>query len=1166
MIKNVTDGNSATAHIAYALSDAAAIYPITPSSAMAEACEQWSTENKKNLFGNTMQIVEMQSEGGAAGTVHGLATAGALATTFTASQGLLLMIPNMYKLAGELLPCVFHISARTIATHALSIFGDHSDVMACRQTGFAMLCSASVQECADLSLVAHLATIESSVPFLHFFDGFRTSHEINKIDQLEYSEILPLVDFKKIEEFRIRALNPEHPMQHGTAQNPDIFFQNREATNKYYENLPNIVENTMKKVASVTGRNYNLFDYVGDPNAEYVCIIMGSGGEAVENAVDYLNAQGKKTGVLKVRLYRPFSLKHFVNALPKSVKKIVVLDRTKESGASGEPLYLDVCASLKETSINAFVVGGRYGLSSKEFTPSMALAVFKNLFLLNPKTHFTIGINDDVTNTSLKVAENINVLPIDTISCMFYGVGSDGTTSSNKNTLKIIANNTQYYTQGYFVLDSKKAGGITISHLRFGKFPIRAPYLIEQADLVACHNTSYITRYDLLHNLKEGGIFLLNSPWNLSQMEENLPAYVKNEIARKKIKFYNIDANKIAEEVGLRTRINVIMQVAFFEVSKIMDSDAVINELKSAAKKTYAKKGAEVIEKNYKAIDNAQHELQEVKYPKNWLTTVNGAVVDLIEPNEYTKNFIQPIQYLRGDSLPVSAFNPSGAVPTNTSQYEKRGISNHIPKWVPANCIQCNMCSFVCPHSAIRPVLVKKGTDKPVDFDTINAQAMNDYEYRMQVSPLDCTGCESCVNICPAREKALVMTPTEDLRKTEIINHEFAMTLDMPNTPFKIDTVKGSQFLKPYFEYSGACPGCGETPYIKLATQLFGNRMIIANATGCSSIYGGSAPTCPYSTDKKGNGPAWANSLFEDNAEFGLGIRMAIDSRIQNLINYIKQAAELDTTLKPLFIEYLQNINNAEHTIILTPQILEVVTEKLKTAQGRLKELLTNIYKNRDILIKKSIWIIGGDGWAYDIGFGGLDHVLSLNKNINILVLDTEIYSNTGGQTSKSTPEGSVAKFSAMGKRTAKKDLALMAMASGNAYVAQVSMGANPTQLIKTMIEAENYNGPSIIIAYSTCVGQGIDMSNGQRIQRRAVESGYFSLFRYNPALKAQGKNPFTMDSREPSLPYIEFLKEQDRYRVLLEKDPVLAEQLFTSAEQTAKEKIARYKRLFSTI
>ncbi len=1162
MAKRTIDGNTAASHVAYAFSDVAAIYPITPSSPMAEVADEWSAAGRKNLFGQTVKIAEMQSEAGAAGAVHGSLVAGALTTTFTASQGLLLMIPNMYKISGELLPCVFHVSARALAAHALNIFGDHQDVMACRQTGFAMLASNSVQEAMDMALVAHLSTLEARVPFLHFFDGFRTSHEVSKIDEISYEDMDKLLDRRYVDEFRARALNPEHPQLQGTAQNGDIYFQNREAANKYYLATPAIVEKYMKKVGRLTGRNYHLFDYVGAKDATSAIVIMGSGAEAVEETVDYLTARGEKVGVLKVHLYRPFSAAHFVKALPRSVKNIAVLDRTKEPGSLGEPLYLDVVAALAEQHRKANVIGGRYGLGSKEFTPSMILAIYRNLEG-ERKNHFTIGINDDVTGTSLEVKELIDVAPEGTTRCKFYGLGSDGTVGANKNSIKIIGDHTDLYAQGYFEYDSKKSGGLTISHLRFGKNPIKSSYLIDQAEFIACHNQSYVTRYDVLADAKEGGTFLLNCSWSDEELDKELPAFMKNEIARKHLKFYTIDGLHIAINAGSAKSTNMVMQAAFFKLADIIPYEQAEEYMKQAVIKSYGKKGQKVIDANFAAIDGAAKGLHEVKVPESWATTTEGAPLPEKTDSEYYENFVRPITEQKGNTLPVSAFNESGVVPTGTTKYEKRGIAVNVPVWQPEYCIQCNQCSFVCPHACIRPVLVDENEPVPEGFVTKPAIGVKGAKFRIQVSPLDCTGCGSCANVCPAiKGKALVMTPAEETN--EVHNWEFSQKVHQIDSPLSPATVKGSQFRQPLFEFSGACAGCGETPYVKLVTQLFGDRMVVANATGCSSIYGGSAPTCPYTTDKDGHGPAWANSLFEDNAEFGYGINLAYNQRRNRLTDKISL---LETKWKKwpegaaACRAWLEGKDDAEKSKAAAAELVKRL-EECSDCGCRADKLVREIYSERDCLVKKSVWIFGGDGWAYDIGYGGLDHVLASGEDVNVLVLDTEVYSNTGGQASKSSPTGAVAKFAAAGKRVKKKDLGMMAMSYGYVYVAQVGMGANQAQLVKALTEAEAYHGPSLIIAYAPCINHGMNMGKSQEEIKRAVDCGYWQLYRYNPTLIDEGKNPFTLDSKEPTGDYQEFIKGETRYSSLAKTKPEIAETLFAKSEKDAKERVEKYKKL----
>ena len=1160
MTKITIDGNTAASHVAYAFSDVAAIYPITPSSPMAEIADEWGAAGRKNLFGQQIKIAEMQSEAGAAGAVHGSLVGGALTTTFTASQGLLLMIPNMYKIAGEMLPCVFHVSARALAAHALSIFGDHQDVMACRQTGFALLASNSVQEAMDLALVAHLSTLEAKVPFLHFFDGFRTSHEVSKIDAIDYADMAKLLKTEYVDEFRRRALNPEHPQLQGTAQNPDIYFQNREAANKYYMATPAIVEKYMKQVSKLTGREYHLFDYVGAPDADKVIILMGSGADAAEETVNYLTRRGEKVGVLKVRLYRPFSAERFVRALPKTVKKIAVLDRTKEAGSLGEPLYLDVVTALSETGKlrGKVVVGGRYGLGSKEFTPSMINAVYKNLDSEKPMNHFTVGINDDVTRTSLAIDEMIDVAPEGTTRCKFYGLGSDGTVGANKNSIKIIGDHTDLYAQGYFEYDSKKSGGITISHLRFGKSPIKSSYLIDQAEFIACHNSSYVTRYDMLGEAKEGGTFLLNCSWSDSELEKELPAFVKNQIAQKHLKFYTIDGLKIAKESGSAKSTNMVMQAAFFKLANIIPYEEAEKYMKAAVLKTYGKKGEKVVNANNAAIENAIKGLHEVKVPAEWATTDKGAALPEVTDNQYYESFIRPIIAQKGNTLPVSAFNVSGVVPTGTTKFEKRGIAVEVPVWQSENCIQCNQCSLVCPHACIRPVLIDENEKTPDGFVTKPATGVKGAKYRIQVSPLDCTGCGSCANVCPAKQKALVMTPADKVNETE--NWEFAEKVRQVESGLNKFSVKGSQFEQPLFEFSGACAGCGETPYVKLITQLFGDRMVIANATGCSSIYGGSAPTCPYTTNKDGHGPAWANSLFEDNAEFGFGINLAYLQRRNKVTDLLNQVLEIGTAkMKVAAKLWLDNKFDAEGS---KKAAQAVKTEIIENARGKVRPIANELAKMEDCLVKKSVWIFGGDGWAYDIGYGGLDHVLASGKDVNVFVFDTEVYSNTGGQASKASNIGQVAQFAAAGKEVKKKSLAEIAMQYGYVYVAQVAMGANPAQTLKAITEAEAYHGPSLIIGYSPCEMHSIKggMMNCQKEMKKAVDCGYWNLFRYNPD---GGDKKFTLDSKAPAGGYQEFLMNEARYSRLTREFPERADVLFKRNEDEAK---ARYEHLLKLI
>ena len=1168
MAKTMTiDGNTAASHVAYAFSDVAAIYPITPSSPMAEVADDWAANGRKNLFGQEVRIAEMQSEGGAAGAVHGSLKAGALTTTFTASQGLLLMIPNMYKISGELLPGVFHVSARALAAHALSIFGDHSDVMSCRQTGFAMLASASVQEVMDLALVAHLSAIKGSVPFLHFFDGFRTSHEVQKIEMIDYEDMDRLLDRDAVARFRARALNPEHPHQGGTAQNPDIYFQGREAANRYYDAIPAIVQHYMDEVGRITGRSYRLFDYVGAADAENVIVVMGSGADVCEETVNYLNAQGQKLGVLKVRLYRPFAAEKFIEALPASCKRIAVLDRTKEPGSLGEPLYQDVVNALAEAGRSDIaVVGGRYGLGSKEFTPSMVNAVYENLDGAL-KNHFTVGIEDDVTHLSLKVTKQVNAAPEGTIACKFFGLGSDGTVGANKNSIKIIGDHTDMYAQGYFSYDSKKSGGFTVSHLRFGKTPIQSPYLIDAADFAACHNPSYVTRYAVAEGIKEGGTFLLNSPWTLEEMEKELPAAMKNAIAKNKLRFYNINAIKLAREVGMGGRINTIMQSAFFKLAGVIPAEQALEYMKAAAKKSYGKKGDEVVQKNYAAIEAGMNAIEEIHYPDSWATTTCGATPIHVTDDPYFADFIQPILAQQGDKLPVSALSADGTVPTGTTKYEKRGIAVDVPAWIPENCIQCNQCSLVCPHATIRPFLVDSDEKAaaPEGFVTKKATGFEGLEFRIQVAPLDCTGCGNCVDVCPAKQKALKMVPMAEVEQEAEKHWEYALSLKKKDVELNKKTVKGSQFLQPLFEFSGACAGCGETPYVKLVTQLFGDRMIVANATGCSSIYGGSAPTCPYTVNEKGQGPAWANSLFEDNAEFGYGMNLATKQRRAKLADTVKalvEAAQCSEDVRAAGAEWLENMDDAAGSRAAGEKLIKACEAAVAKHSCEASGLAREVLESRDLLTKQSVWIFGGDGWAYDIGYGGLDHVLAMDEDVNVLVMDTEVYSNTGGQASKATPTGPIAKFAAAGKRTKKKDLGLMAMSYGYVYVAKVCMGANPAQLLKAVTEAEAYKGPSLIIAYAPCINHGINMGLSQAEAKKAVEAGYWPLYRYNPDLAAEGKNPFTLDSKDPKASFQDFIMGEVRYASLKKQFPEVAGQLFQRAEKEAVDKIDYYKKL----
>ena len=1169
------EGNEAAAHVAYAMSEVAAIYPITPSSSMAEYCDEWAAKGRKNIFDQVVKVVEMQSEAGAAGAVHGALAAGTLATTFTASQGLLLMIPNMFKIAGELMPGVFHVSARAVATHALSIFGDHSDINTVRTTGFSLLASASVQEVMDLALVAHLAAIRSSLPFLHFFDGFRTSMEIQKIEIIDYEDMANLVDWDSIETFRSRAMNPENPQMRGTSQSPDIFFQNREACNPYYLQVPNIVQEEMDKVGELTGRKYHLFDYVGDPEAERVIVSMASSCDVIEETVRYLNDRGERVGLVKVRLYLPFSKEHFLRTLPRTAKAIAVLDRTKAPGAVGEPLYQDVCTVFKEIDETPVVVGGRYGLGSKDFTPSMVKAVFDNLTGRRPKNHFTVGITDDVTFTSLPITEEIDTTPEGTVRCKFWGLGADGTVGANKNAIKIIGENTDLFAQAYFAYDAKKSGGITMSHLRFSPHRIQSAYLLTKSDFIACHNPAFVRQYDILNGIKDGGTFLLNSPWTLEEMDKNLPDHLKRTIATKKLNFYNIDAVKIASELGLGGRINMIMQAAFFKIANVLPEKEAIGLIKDAIRETYGKKGEKVVEMNIQAVDKALESLQKIEVPESWSTAGIKPYLEDEEVPEFVSQVMRPMLAQQGDRLPVSLMPPDGVFPTGTTRYEKRGIAIQAPEWIPDNCIQCNQCSFVCPHAVIRPLLAKPEDlkDAPETFETVEAKGkeLKGLRYRIQVSPLDCTGCGNCAHVCPAKKKALVMKPLSELKDREVKNHIFSTQLPNLGDVMPPTSVKGSQFRQPLFEFSGACAGCGETPYVKLATQLFGERMIIANATGCSSIYGGSAPSCPYTVNEEGHGPSWANSLFEDNAEFGFGIELAVSHRREKVATSVERLVEQEISkeLAQACKAWLTSRHDGEKSKQTSKALLErleleitQLTGSSENSKGEVERLILDVLDQSDYLIKKSIWIIGGDGWAYDIGYGGLDHVIAMGRDVNILVLDTEVYSNTGGQSSKSTPTGAVAKFAAAGKMIKKKDLGLMAMTYGYVYVASVAMGANKNQCLKAFLEAESYPGPSIIIAYSPCINHGIDMGLSQEEEKKAVEVGYWPLYRFDPRLKQEGKNPFILDSKDPKGDFREFLLGEVRYSALTRSFPDQAERLFEQAEKEMKERVETYKRM----
>ena len=1170
-IMKTMDGNEAAAYASYAFTEVAGIFPITPSSPMAEKTDDWAANGKKNIFGQTVQVIEMQSEAGASGTVHGSLAAGALTTTYTASQGLLLMIPNMYKIAGELLPCVFHVSARALASHALSIFGDQSDVMACRQTGFALLASNSVQEVMDLGAVAHLSAIKGRVPFLHFFDGFRTSHEIQKIECLDYNDLAKMVDMDAINNFKRNALNPEHPVLRGSAQNPDIFFQARESSNKYYTEIVGVCEEYMKEMSALTGRDYKLFNYYGAPDADRVIVAMGSACEAIEETIDYLTAKGEKVGLVKVHLYRPFSSKHLLAAIPETCKKIAVLDRTKEPGALGEPLYQDVCTAMFEAKEQPMVVGGRYGLGSKDVTPAQFIAVYENLKADKPLNHFTIGIVDDVTNLSLNVGAEVNVTEGDgTISCKFWGLGSDGTVGANKNSIKIIGDHTDMYAQAYFSYDSKKSGGVTQSHLRFGKKPIRSTYLVKTADFVACHKQEYVNLYDMHSELNPGGTFLLNTEWSVEELDQKLPAAMKKYFADNNINFYIINGTQIAKEIGLGNRVNSVLQAAFFKLSNIIPIDEAVDYMKAAIKKSYGKKGDAILNMNYAAVEQGVDKAVKVEIPASWANAVDENKGDTAEVPEFVEKVVRPMNAQLGDKLPVSAFEgrEDGTFPAGTAAYEKRGVAVDLPEWDIDKCIQCNQCSYVCPHAAIRPFLLteEEAANAPESFKSKKAigKGLESYTFRMQVSALDCLGCGSCAQVCPAKEKALVMKPAAT-QAVEADNWDYAMTLSVKENVMDKGSVKGSQFVQPLLEFSGACAGCGETPYAKLITQLFGDRMYIANATGCSSIWGGSAPSTPYTVNHKGHGPAWANSLFEDNAEFGFGMAMGVKKMRESLKAKLEELKEIQscTVMTETVDAWINTMKDGEANKKATEDLVKLL-EGFESDNEQAKEIVAYVLENKDQLAKKSQWIFGGDGWAYDIGYGGLDHVLASGEDVNVFVFDTEVYSNTGGQASKATPAGAVAQFAAGGKRIKKKDLGMMAMSYGYVYVAQVAMGANQAQLVKALMEAEKYDGPSLIIAYAPCINHGIKggMSGAQMEIKRAVESGYWHMYRFNPDLKKEGKNPFTLDSKEPTASFQDFIRSEVRYTSLMRTFPEIAEELFAKAEENAKERLESYKKL----
>lgn len=1160
------DGNHAAAHVAYMFSEVAAIYPITPSSNMAENVDEWAAAGRKNIFGETVKVSELQSEGGASGALHGSLQAGALSSTYTASQGLLLMIPNMYKIAGELLPAVFHVSARSLAAQALSIFGDHSDVMAARNTGFAFLASNSIQEIMDLAGVAHLTSIKSRIPFVHFFDGFRSSHELQKIETLSNEDMSKLLDWDAVQAFRDRALNPESPVTRGTAQNPDIYFQSREASNPFYDAVPDMVEDYMQEITKLTGREYHPFTYYGPEDAENIIIAMGSVNETIKEVIDFKEANGESVGLINVHLYRPFSAKYLLRVLPKSVKRITVLDRTKEPGANGDPLYLDVRDLFYDVKDRPMVIGGRYGLSSKDTTPAQIISIYTNMALPEPKNQFTVGIVDDVTFKSLPVVPEISLAPEGMFEAKFYGIGSDGTVGANKNSIKIIGDTTDKYAQAYFSYDSKKSGGVTISHLRFGDTPIRSTYLVNSPDFVACHVPSYLAKYDMLKGLKKGGTFLLNSIWDEEGTISHLPDSVKHYLAENEIKMYIINATRIAEEIGLGSRTNTIMQASFFKIAGVIPADVAEKQMKKAIVKSFAHKGEDIVNMNYAAVERGGA-LTQIKISPEW-KKLNGEFIIPSNKNapDFIRNVVDPINNLKGDDLPVSAFlgREDGTFPQGTTAYEKRGVAVAVPEWVSEHCIQCNQCAYVCPHAAIRPFLLTDGelTSAPEGTDTLDAvgKSFQGHQFRIQVSALDCTGCGSCVEVCPSKEKSLVMMAIES-QEAEIERWDYMaskVTYKDTLAP-KEKNFKNSQFAQPLFEFSGACSGCGETPYIKTITQLYGDRMMIANATGCSSIYGGSAPSTPYTTNSEGKGPAWANSLFEDNAEYGYGMNLGIDKLRDRIEMRMQDAITAGTSdeMKAAFENWIANKADATGSEGASEVALELLE---KSKEPFAKELL----ELKQYFIKKSVWIFGGDGWAYDIGFGGLDHVLASGDDVNVLVMDTEVYSNTGGQSSKATPTGAVAKFAASGKKIRKKDLGAMMMTYGYVYVAQVAQGASQGQFFKALKEAEAYPGPSVIIAYSPCIAHGlkVGMAGSQSEQKRAVESGYWTNFRFNPALEAEGKNPFQLDSKVPDFSkFRSFLMGEVRYTSLQKAFPEIAEELFVAAEDNAKWRYNNYKR-----
>jgi pyruvate-ferredoxin/flavodoxin oxidoreductase len=1165
--KATMDGNTAAAHVSYAFTEVAAIYPITPSSPMAEHIDEWAANGRKNLFGQTVLVKEMQAEGGAAGALHGTLQGGAYASTYTASQGLLLMVPNMYKIAGELLPAVFHVSARSLASNALSIFGDHQDVMATRQTGFTLLASTNVQQCMDLGAVAHLSAIHSRIPVLHFFDGFRTSHEEQKIDVLAYEDLAPLVDWEAVREFRAHALNPDHPVLRGTTQNPDIFFQVREAVNKFYEPIPDTVQHYMDEINRLTGRDYQLFNYYGAGDAENVIVAMGSGCDVIKETIDYLAAKGEKVGLVEVHLYRPFAGDRLLAAIPQTARRITVLDRTKEPGAGGEPLFLDVRNAFYDSGRSPKILGGRYGLASKDFTPADVIAVVENMKAAEPKTPFTVGIVDDVTGLSLPRPEHeADTAPAGTASCQFWGLGSDGTVSANKSACKIIGDHTDKYVQAYFEYDAKKSGGLTISHLRFGDTPIRSSYLIHKADYVACHNQAYVKQYDMADNLKDGGIFLLNCIWSPQELEKEIPASMKRMLASRHARFYTIDAVNLAKKIGLGNRINMIMQAAFFQLTQIMPMDEVVAYLKEGVIGSYGRKGQEVVDRNYRAIEEGCSAFVEIPIPTSWAGAEDEPVPVNPEMPAFVRDVVAPMNRQRGNDLPVSAFNTreDGTFPTGITYWEKRGIAIDVPYWDPEKCIQCNKCAFACPHAVLRPVLMDEDTfaKAPSGIPAAEAVGFPGYRFHMAMSPLDCTGCGNCVDICPAKEKALAMRPVAPEREELVKRWEFCKDIDnMPAVSGKPVNVKNSQFLQPLEEFSGACAGCGETPYAKLITQLFGDRMMISNAAGCSTVWGGQTPSISYTKNKKGQGPSWGFSLFEDNAEYGLGMSLGANKVRAGLRLKAEEAlaSGVPASVEPVLKDWLDHFSSGEDT----RKRADALIAALEEVKGS-SELLDALLERKDFLVKRSHWIFGGDGWAYDIGYGGLDHVLASGEDINVLVFDTEVYSNTGGQSSKSTPTAAIAKFAASGKKTRKKDLGMMAMSYGYVYVAQIAMGADNAQTLKAIQEAESYPGPSLIIAYAPCINHGLKVGMGktQYQAKRAVEAGYWSLYRFNPLLKEQGKNPFSLDSKDPTADFREFLMSEVRYASLCQAFPDTAEELFEKAEKDAKDRLESYKRL----